>query len=148
VAQHGITQHVGRDGFAVQAREDPRVADRSAGNHHAVSAGVSFDSLDIRDGLHITVCDNRDRNSLLHLGNCIPVGLTGIALLLRPSMHGDELPAVLFDDSCNLQIVARIVIPTQANFAGHGDIEFFAQARENPGNLLRGSQQSSAGPAP
>ena len=75
VQQHGFAQQIGGDLIAVEAGENPGVANGGAGDHHRIAAGVRFDALDIRDGFYVTVGDDRDRYSLANLGDGIPIGL-------------------------------------------------------------------------
>ena len=85
----------------VEAGKDPWVAYRGATDHDCLTASVALHALDIIDRFHVPISDDRDLDGCFHLGNGIPVGLSAVHLLFRPSMDGNGGAAILFNDAGN-----------------------------------------------
>ncbi len=67
-----------------------------------------------------------------------------IGLHLGAAMHGDGAGSVIFQDVRHFQIIARLIVPAQPDFAGDGHRQGCGQPIEQLGDFVRRAQQARA----
>tara|TARA_B100002003_G_scaffold36894_1_gene32285 strand:- start:883 stop:1770 length:888 start_codon:yes stop_codon:yes gene_type:complete len=133
-----------RNLLPVFALENPRISDCGAANHHPVTAGVRLHALDIRRRAHIAVANHRHRKRLLHRRDGIPIGVPGISLNARTRVHRHQAGAVLLQCARHLQIIARVIVPSQPDFCADRNLHSRDQSFHQPRNQARVAHHSSA----
>ena len=69
----------------------------------------------------VPISDDRDGHSLCDFGDGRPVGRRAIPGAARPAMDDERVGAGVHDGARLVQVVARLVIPSEANLCGDRD---------------------------
>ena len=127
--------------------EDPRVANCAAPDQHCSAAGVLLHAPDVRRRAHIAVSQHRDVQLLPDLRNCVPVCCPLVSLRARAPVHCQRTCAAARYYLRNFEVVALVVVPTDAHLGGHRHLQFTRQRAKKLRHAVRKAQHARPGTA-
>src|SRR6185369_4347381 len=93
---------------------------------------------------YVSVTDNWDRDSLLHVANPIPIRVAAVTLFAGSGVHGDCVQAAAFSELSELEEYKFLLTPSGAELHGEGNLHCGANSFENPGNEGQIAEQARA----
>ena len=112
--------------------EDPRISPCGTADGHPVAARLYQHLLRGLRPRHISVSDHGNLHRGLHLGDDVPVRLSGIELLSRPSMYGDGGRAALLGDVGQLHRIDMLLVKAFADLHRHRLLHRRSDRRNDP----------------
>ena len=102
--------------------EDPRLDQRPARDHHRRAAARREVIADLVRVEQVAVADDRHRHGGGDLGDGVPVGRMTVPRFARAAVHGDRGRAGVDGRAREIEKVARVGVPAEANLDGDGHL--------------------------
>ena len=149
MTQHELESLLDRDRRQVRAglqemfclAENPRMTHGRAPDHHAANVRARLAQGDVSAAGKVAIADDRNLHRARHLRDHIPIGLPGVALSTRASMHGDGLDAGVFENAGDFGSVDTLMIPADAHLRCHWNGRAFDQVTRHAGEQRAVLQQ-------
>ncbi len=98
--------------------EDPWIGGRGAADHHGVAAGLGDQGAGVFGGADVAIADDGDADGVFDLGDVVPAGLAGVALLAGAGVERDGVEAAVFGELRERDADDVVVVPAEAELDG------------------------------
>ena len=117
--------------------EQPRVAERTAADHGAGTAGVPAQADDVLRRLDVAVADDRDVQRLDHTRDLVPVGRAGEHLGAGAGVERKRAGSGILHSQRDGNRIARLVVPAAAGLHRHRQVRRGDDGPDDPVHQLQ-----------